>query len=232
MKKFLSLLIVLFLFSPSYGATKSRVVYNNQKVDQVIIEQKVIKFDDFNQLRVIAIPVTNYGPQYYYEAEPLRRNQNLSQEDIDKIVQGVVDGIINQLEVVGEDGEAGNSPADPDKPQNPPVGTPDKPDLSSLDAQVLHLFSNKCYHCHDSSSHQGNLILVSDDESLADLTDRQVAKVIRRTVGGFGLDPQHRMPLNSDALPQEEIELLQKWADERFAKAEQVAEDTNTEGVK
>lgn len=215
MKIINALLILGFLVNPVLGSGRSFVKQRVQ--NEVVVQQKVIKFDDFSQLRVVAVPVSNLGLQYYYEAEPLRRNDNLSDEDIDKIVSGVVEGILDQIQVTGE-GEPdpqgpGTSPEGPE-PQNSPVG--EQP--STLDEKVLSLFNNKCLVCHDTTSHKGKLVLVGDDGKLSKFTDGQVAKILRRTTGGFNLPQNKRMPLNSDALEDTEVQTLIDWQDARLNK--------------
>lgn len=204
------LLIFAFLANPVYAGGHRKVVkqvYDNQ----VVVSQKIIEFDKFNTLKVIAVPVTSYRPAYHYESLGLRRNapaKPLSQEDMDYIITGVVQDIKDQILVVEE--PEPEDPASPEQPQTPPVG--EQP--SDLKTQVLGIFNNKCIHCHDSSTHKGNLTLVKEDGTMSPFSDRMVSKIIRRTEGGYGLPDGKRMPLNADSLTDEEIEILKRWQDE------------------
>lgn len=224
MRFFLTSFFLLLLSIPSYGT--SRHVVASKNIDQIVIQQKVVQFDDFGQLRVVAIPVTSYGPQYYYEAAPLRRDNKLSDEDIQKIIDGVVAGVIQQIEVVGDGGNTTEKPAT--KPDVPSTPTP----VTNLESQVLTLFVNKCATCHTEGSPKGKLALLNKDDTMGKLTDRQVSKIIRRTEGGAGIDENHMMPLGGPALPQEDIDLLKRWQDERFAQpVAEIQEETLTNEV-
>lgn len=207
------LLILSFLANPLYAGGHRKVVkevYNTE----VVHSQKIIEFNKFNTLKVIAVPVTSYGPAYHYESLGLRRNaasKPLSQEDMDYIITGVVQGIKDQILVVEE--PEPEDPASPEQPQTPPVG--EQP--SDLKSQVVGIFNNRCIQCHDSTTNKGNLTLLLEDGQInPDLTDRQVSKITRRTRGGNGLDLKQRMPLNADALSDEEIDILQRWEDAKF----------------
>jgi hypothetical protein len=229
MYKIAAILMMFFFTTPVFATSRKVVVHNNQYANQVVIEQKVIQFDDFGKLRVIAVPVTSYGPQYYYQAEPLRRPSNISDEDIDKIIQGVVDGVLKQIQVVGDDGGPVQPPVEPEHPTTPPVGQP----TSDLDAKVLDLFVNKCITCHIEGTSKGKLTLIKADNSMGVLSDRQISKVVRRAEGGFGLPANKRMPLNAEPLSDEDVQLLKSWEDYRLSQpvAEIQTEETLTNEV-
>lgn len=223
-KKIFVILMSICFATPSFATVRRVAAKKNVAVDQVVIEQKVYKFQP-NRIEYVQIPVTSYYPQYYYEADRsaiLGRKIELSDEDIDRIIQGVTNGIISQLDVVDENGEPINpvTPVVPDQPDSPPVSN------SEIEAAVLDLFHNKCASCHSGDSPKGKLLLVNSDDSIGNLTDRQISQVLRRTRGGHGLSPEKIMPLGGDQLSDEEIDLLQAWQDERFAQPAVVAEIT------
>ena len=72
--KYLSIFLALMLAFPSYGGgvsrSRAKVVksYNN---NDVVIEQKVIQYDNFSRLQVIAVPVTDLAQLRRHVGGPL-----------------------------------------------------------------------------------------------------------------------------------------------------------------
>lgn len=219
--RFLSLFLIVALSIPLYGGgisrSRARVVqhYNND----VVIQQKIVQFDNFERLQVIAVPVTDTGVQYYYQSEPLR-GRNLSEQDkkeiVEEIVKGVLAGIEENFEVVGENG---NKPTDKptEKPQGgniPPKIDPPVSTGSELDKEILNLVTANCAICHTEGSlnKEGIPTLLKLDGTLNVLADTEKEKLRRWNI--WDSVYRGRMPKNGTILSESDADTFYKWIKE------------------
>lgn len=209
MKFINAILIVALLWNPVL-AGHGYVQRNNN----VVVRQKVVQFDEFQTLKVVAIPVSDTGLQYYYEAQPLRGSRKLSQEDVDTLVNAIMSEFDKRFEVTDEAGE--DEPGEPDSPEGTPDQPTGQPAEATTESKVIALFQERCATCHDGTNPKNKIVLLSNEHNLATLTDRQVSKIVIRTEGGAGLDKSLLMPKGGPALSQEDIDLLKLWQRERF----------------
>lgn len=210
---FLCLAITISASAGGVSRSRARIVHHN--VDQVIIAEKIIQFDEFANLQVIAVPITSTGVQYYYQSEPLRgRGQGLSDEDRKLIVEEIVKGVLAGIEVVGDDGKpvekpntGGGGTIEPPKVDPPTVG-------SDLDKQVLGIFTANCSSCHTAGAlHAESIpVLLAEDGSLAKLTDKPLEQLRRFKIHDAVF--YNRMPKNSSPLSEGDVDVLHRWIKE------------------
>jgi len=214
MKLLLSLCLVLSLFNVSdAGILRPRVSRSSHHVSHVIydqdrIVQKVVEFDNYAPIRVIAAPVTDYGPEYYWyvnqdsmEPEYLTDQGVISDADIDRIADAVIEKFTKEFDFKRKEGS--------DVPSEPV-----KPTASDLDEQVKALFVNHCATCHGDKA-SGGLQLLNKDSGVWMLNNIDPVTrwtIYDRTHGGANLDSAKRMPKNQEPLSDQDIELLQEWA--------------------
>lgn len=212
--KSLALGLALLMMTPlTAGVSRSRSRYissYHDNVNRVVIEQKVLEYDD--SLKIIAVPVTDIGLQYYYQSEPLR-GRGLSEDDkkqiIEEVVAGVLKGIDEKFEVVpdegGENGNQGGGVV-------PPVQPPTDNNTSALDAAILKIVTSKCSTCHteDGLAKDGIPTLLKKDGSLSVLADLKDEKLRRWDIHDSVFSG--RMPKNDTPLTDEEVDTFKQWA--------------------
>jgi mono/diheme cytochrome c family protein len=217
MKLLSCFLIATILALNSFGANLPRrrsvrsvphhnVVKQNVVVNELVIERKVVEFDEYGAVRVVAIPVTDYGPEYYWkydgDSEELR-NYRISDEDIERIKKAVIDEYARRY--------PSQNPVEGEPIPEPPVS-----DASDLDKKIEVLFIRECSSCHSDNNPKGGLTLINQVGGLSILAENIGHKtrwnVYDRTHGGGHLDPELIMPLNKERLSDEDIDLIHEWA--------------------
>ena len=215
--KYLSIFLALMLAFPSYGGgvsrSRAKVVksYNN---NDVVIEQKVIQYDNFSRLQVIAVPVTDLGLQYYYQSEPLR-GRNLSEEDrkaiVEDIIAGVLAGIDQRFEIpTGDDGNVGGGNAEDGN-----VPPPQDDNSSDLDKKVLAMMEKyNCGTCHtEGQLEKPNMpTLLTKDGKLKTLEDPKLERLRRYDIHDSVYSG--RMPKNSNVVSDGDAKTFYDWIKE------------------
>jgi hypothetical protein len=213
--------MVMILSMPVYGGgiSRSRARIVSHHNNDIVIQQKIVQFSQFENLQVIAVPVTDTGVQYYYQSEPLR-GRNLSEQDkkeiVEEIVKGVLAGIEENFEVVGENG---NKPTDnpTEKPQGgniPPKIDPPADAGSELDKEILNLVTTNCAICHTEGSlnKEGIPTLLKLDGTLNVLADTEKEKLRRWNI--WDSVYRGRMPKNGTILSESDADTFYKWIKE------------------
>lgn len=206
----------MILSMPVYGGgiSRSRARIVSHHNNDIVIQQKIVQFSQFENLQVIAVPVTDTGVQYYYQSEPLR-GRNLSEQDkkeiVEEIVKGVLAGIDERFEVTGEDGKPVEKPNTGGGTVEPPKEDPATP-TSDLEKQVLNIFTNSCAICHTEGKLDidGIPTLLASDGSIKKLPDSSLEQLKRFKVWESTF--YNHMPKNGTPLNEEQVEILHKWA--------------------
>jgi len=180
--------------------------YNNNNA--IVIQDKIIQFDNFNN--VYAVPVTNFGLDYFYRVitEPER------QRVADRVADTVVERLLQRIR---EEQAAQPAPAPIPVPvapvapvaPNPPTVKPRIP-TGDLDDQVFDILTTNCAVCHTAGDEKGKLAIFNDNGDLNDLTVDQKWKIWDRTDGG-GLPRDKVMPKNGEPLSGDDVAILREW---------------------
>ena len=175
--------------------------YNN---NAVVIQDKIIQFDNFNN--VFAVPVTNFGLDYYYRViiEPER------QRVADRVADTVVERLLQRIRA---EQAAQPAPAPIPVPVAPPIVrpapvVPPVEDSELLD-KVFTILDTNCSTCHTEGDEK-KIVIFDDIGDLAQLTADQKWK-IWDSVDGGGLPRDKVMPKNGEPLSDEDVAILREW---------------------
>ncbi len=170
------------------------VVYGNPYVQQVIVPQRVIQYDQGYFI----------GANGYYKAgEQIAQDKAKSADDkvnqLESEVKDLKTELAELIKVL-----KGERTAVETKPEVPP---PPKP-ADNLEDQVSKLLKTKCFQCH-ANGNNGSKFLDADGKLVADY--KAAIKVHHRTEA-VALDKgEARMPKGGAPLTNAEVILLKKW---------------------
>lgn len=191
-------------------------VYYNNKVQQIIIPQKVVEFDARYFQGV---------DSYFSVGEQLRAEKNQEKNAEIEFYKGQVEMLLKVLsnQSGGKVIPTNPTPTNPEPnpvpspdPTNPypqpvPTQNPDEYKVTDIDRKVYNIFKTKCSRCHGDTKQDGGLTLVkSDTLQLLDINDR--VELYDR-VQGINLEARGkaRMPKGGAALSDDEVETMRLW---------------------
>lgn len=191
-----------------YANGFSRVSYGNQKVQQVVVKQKVVDLNFPVGVNTILVPASSLGAQYYYSIG----NSQISAEAADVIATK----LFNKLYPNGVvPPNPCPDPVNPPKPEPKPDPSP-QPVPSDLDGKVTAIFLKNCASCHSGDGAKGGLKLL-DAGQLASLgDDPNVTEIIKWRIfdrtDGSGLSKDSIMPKGGKPLSDDDVMTLRQWA--------------------
>ena len=207
---------------------QQNVVYNDYKDAQVNVRHNQKYNSQFNKDYNVIQKVVEFDPEYflgtdgYFDVvDEIQQQRGYYDRDNEIVLKQVeqVDKLILLLEKVINrlDGEKPKEypELEPVEPQEPdyPVLEDKQVNNDDLNLKVFNIFKKSCMDCHAAPNGEAGLSLVEIEEGneyLLDLDLKSRLLVYDSVSGKTGKLKQ--MPLGGPKLPQEDIDILGKWA--------------------
>ena len=172
-----------------------------QQVQSYAVQQYVapVQYSQYvQQPIVIGVPVNQLGLGYYYSV-----GDQLREERIAELVSQRLQAQLKAAPVTAP-------PAQPVTPEPPQPSV--QPTPTSIDAQVLEIFTNSCLNCHKPGANGPGVKLFNEDGSLfVDEPSKELERRFKIWDVTFGGNVENKMPKGDSNLPDEEVEVLRQW---------------------
>jgi hypothetical protein len=181
-------ILLILVCATALGAGPANSVYNqNRKNENIIVKEKVVQFG--SNLKIVGIPVTDLGPEYYYRKSP-QKGEMINE---DSLARKIAEEIAKKLV------ELGIRPVEPNK-QDQTV------------AKANDLIDKRCASCHSGDNPDAGLSFVDEGGKLKlvdkneKLTQPEIAWLMFSNV----LD--ETMPKSGNKLNLDETKVVHEYA--------------------
>lgn len=209
----LAILVIIFI-APNLQAGNYRTLSKKQSafaqgfaqrkfVEQFEFQNQDVNIDFVNDndiIRAVAVPVTDFGVDFYYRIEPRLGEREIAERVTQNIERGVLKENNELLKRIVELLERLNQNGSHPKPQPKPT-----PEPSSIPDEVQNILINKCAVCHSADSPTKGYDFENFLFNDSDIRTAEKWKIFDQVDRG-------RMPKNASPLIQSEVDAIRKWA--------------------
>lgn len=169
----------------------------------VVAKSKVVQgyhvYNDYNRdiVRVLAVPVTSFGPEYYYKL-----GNDISE---DRLVEKVSDRLLEKLKAEPYNAICAKLKREESQESTQPVEPVVEPVVEAELSRALKVvIDNSCVNCHNEKKASGGFNLVDYTRDGKPLTKGDWSDIYFAVEDGS-------MPKNNTVLPQESVNLIKKF---------------------